>query len=194
MRWGRFLISVAGLCGSFSTIEAQVAVPSSVTRSYSFPPVGIGSTETASITVVNSASAASDTATSGTTTTPASCTGTVSFFNESGQMVGTPTAFTVGTQQFKTVALPFASAGLSGSSLANGNRGEIRGEVSLTTSTSTYTPCSLLLSMEIFDSTTGATHAVLATAPLSVSLGSPAGPVVPYSGSGAGGPPSGGGR
>jgi hypothetical protein len=193
MRWGTFLISAAALCGAFSTVEAQVAVPSSVTRTYSFPPAGIGSTETASITVVNSASAASDTSTGGTTTTPASCTGTISFFNANGQ-IGTAASFTVGTQQFKTVALPFANAGLSGSSLANGNRGEIRGEVSLTTSTSTYTPCLLLLSMEIYDSTTGATHAVLTMGPVSMSFGSPGGPIVPYSASGSGGQSSEGAR
>ena len=54
--------------------------------------------------------------------------------------------------QFKTVTLPFASAGLTGI------RGEIQGMVLLNVSSS---PCALMFSLEIYDSTTGATHAVL---------------------------------
>jgi hypothetical protein len=190
MYWGRLLISIGALCGALSTMQAQVTViPSSFTSTHVFPPVGLGSTETASITVVNTATAESVTATTGTSTippgtstTPASCTGTIAFFNSSGQMIGTATSFTVGSQQFKTVTLPFANAGLSGSSLANGNRGEIQGQVSVTTSTSTYAPCSLLLSMETYDSTTGATHAVLTSSPVLPLIAFPGGPAEPVSG------------
>jgi hypothetical protein len=58
-----------------------------------------------------------------------------------------------------TVILPFAKAGLSG------NRGEIHGKVSLTSSTATPTPaCSLVASLEIYDSIMGVTHAVLTPA------------------------------
>ena len=183
MYLGRLLISIGALCGALSTMQAQVTViPSSFTSTHVFPPVGLGSTETASITVVNSATAESVTGTTGTGTIPASCTGTIAFFNSSGQMIGTATSFTLGSQQFKTVTLPFANAGLSGSSLANGNRGEIQGQVSVTTSTSTYAPCSLLLSMETYDSTTGATHAVLTSSPVRPLIALPGGPVEPLSG------------
>jgi len=70
-------------------------------------------------------------------------------------VIGTPAPFTLVSEQFKTVTLPFSSAGLSGI------RGEIQGMVSLSTSSSTHTPCSLTFSLETYDSTTGATHAVL---------------------------------
>lgn len=149
------LISVAALCGAACPIWAQVPTTPiiSITRDYVFPPVGLASTETASITVVNTATAAS--ASVGTTTSsPApSCTGTISFSNASGA-IGTPTSFTVGLEQWKTVTVPFASAGLTGI------RGEVQGSVSLVTSTA-RTPCSLMFSLETYDSTTGATHAVL---------------------------------
>jgi hypothetical protein len=150
MSFRRFLlISAAAVCGAFSPLWAQVAT-TSFTRNYVFPPVGLGSSETASITVVNTAAASTE-----TVVTPApSCTGTISFANANG-VIGTPAPFTLVSEQFKTVTLPFSSAGLSGI------RGEIQGMVSLSTSSSTHTPCSLMFSLETYDSTTGATHAVL---------------------------------
>jgi len=156
MSFRRFLLisAAAAVCGAFSPMWAQITTsPISITRDYVFPPVGLGSSETASITIVNMATAASG----GTTTTPApapSCTGTISFSNANGS-IGTPTSFTVGSEQFKTVTLPFVSAALTG------NRGEIQGKVSLALSTSAPALCSLMFSLETYDSTTGATHTVL---------------------------------
>jgi hypothetical protein len=172
MFWQRFLlISAAAACGSVSPVWAQVTtIPASFTREYVFPPVGLGSSETASITVVNTAAAVSPT---GASVTPApSCTGTISFSNAKGE-IGTPTPFTVASGQFMTVTLPFASAGLSGI------RGEIQGNVSLTISTSTPTPCTLMTSMETYDSVTGATHAVLSNSLVNVGVIGPVGPVGP---------------
>ena len=157
MSFRRFLLisAAAAVCGAFSPMWAQITTsPIIITHDYVFPPVGLGSSETASITIVNTATAASG----GTSTTqppPApSCTGTISFSNANGA-IGTPTSFTVGLEQFKTVTLPFASAALTG------NRGEIQGKVSLALSTSAPTLCSLRFSLETYDSTTGATHTVL---------------------------------
>jgi len=169
MFWRRFLlISVTAVCG-VSPMWAQVTpVPASITRNYVFPPVGLGSTETASITVMNAAAATSP---GGASATPApSCTGTISFSNANGQ-IGTATPFTAASGQFMTVALPFASAGLSGI------RVEIQGNVTLTTSTSTPTPCTLVASMETYDSTTGATHAVLSNSLANVGVIGPGGPI-----------------
>jgi hypothetical protein len=92
-----------------------------------------------------------------------SCSGTISFSNANGA-IGAPTSFTVGSEGFKTVTLPFASAGLTG------NRGEIQGTVSLSISGSTPTPCSLMFSLETYDSTTFATHVVLSNS-LSILIG-----------------------
>ncbi len=148
------LISAAAVCGSISAMWAQgTSTPTSFTTDYVFPPVGLGSTETASVTVVNTAKAQTTTST-GTMAPAPSCTGTISFASASGT-IGTASSFTVGSDQFKTVTLPFTGAGLTGI------RGEIQATVSLTTSTSMRTPCSLTISLETYDSTTGATHAVL---------------------------------
>jgi hypothetical protein len=161
----RFLaIFSAALCVAVSPVRSQISTPitTNVTRDYVFPPVGLGSSETASITVVNTASSSS-----GETGTPAqtpSCTGTISFSNANG-MIGTPSSFTVGSEGFKTITMPFASAGLTG------NRGEIQGKVSLDFSSST--PCSAMFSMETYDSTTFATHVVLSNSPATLTVGPP---------------------
>jgi hypothetical protein len=84
----------------------------------------------------------------------AACTGTIAFSNSAGT-IGTPTTFSVTPGQFKTVTLPFSGAGLTGI------RGEIRGEVSVALPTASSSGCSLVLSFETYDSTTGATHALL---------------------------------
>jgi hypothetical protein len=162
MSFRRFLLTFAT---AISAVWAQGTTTPATTRNYLFPPVGLGSSETASITVVNTAMASS----SGTVVAPTPvpfCTGTISFSNANGA-IGTPASFTVGSGQFKTVTLPFSSAALTG------NRVEIQGKVSLAVSTS---PCSLIFSMETYDSTAGATHAVLSATLANVG---PVGPIVP---------------
>jgi hypothetical protein len=163
------LISAAAFIAAVSPARSQISTPitpTSDTRNYEFPPVGLASSETASITVVNTA-----TSSSAATGTPPSCTGTISFSNSSGA-IGTPATFTVGAGGFQTVTLPFASAGLTG------NRGEIQGKVSLAISSTAPAPCSLMLSLETYDSTTFATHAVLSNA-TAILAGSPGGIMFP---------------
>lgn len=167
---GKFpTILAAALCVAVSPLHSQIATPifGAATRDYVFPPVGLGSSETASITVVNTAAPSSATTSPTTGAQPSaapSCTGTISFSNASGA-IGTPVSFTVGAGGFQTVTLPFASAGL------NGNRGEILGKVSLAASNTA--PCSLKFSLETYDSTTFATHAVLTNAAVTFAQGSP---------------------
>jgi len=62
--------------------------------------VGLGSTETAQVAVVNLANAPS----SGPA---ASCTGSIAFFNAAGTAIGTATTFTLGTGQVASARLPF---------------------------------------------------------------------------------------
>jgi hypothetical protein len=150
--------------GTISLLSAQsAAVPAATTRQYVFPPVGLGSTETASITVVNTAASPALTQDNALPQSP-SCSGTISFSNANGA-IGSPTTFQVGMDQFKTVTLPFASAGLTGI------RGEIQGMVSLNVSNLQAIPCALMFSLEIYDSTTGQTHAVLNNSVANVTVG-----------------------
>jgi hypothetical protein len=118
-------------------------------RQYGFAPIGLGSTETAEVIVVNTAANSS----SGTA---ASCTGSISFYNASGAVIGSATPFTVTSGQIATARLPFASSG------GTGTHTVIRAVVSVTPPTaSPRPPCSLVFSLDTFDTSTGAIHAVV---------------------------------
>lgn len=117
------------------------------TREMTFPPIGLAGSETAQINVVNVAAPSS----SGTA---ASCTGTISFLNASGAVIGSATNFTVTSGQISSASLPFAKTAASG-------RTEVRGVVALTESSTSTAPCDLQISMETFDTSTGVTHVYL---------------------------------
>ena len=117
-----------------------------LTRTFSFGPVGLGSTETAQVNLLNTAGASS----SGTA---ASCAGTVAFAGATGAAIGSSTTFTVTSGEIFSVSLPFSKATTSGSRL------ELVATVTLTPSSST--PCSLDASFETFDTSSGVTHVYL---------------------------------
>lgn len=129
-------------------LMAQTTTSTS-TRQLSFPPIGMGTGETVEVNLANLAANSS----SGTA---ASCAGTVSFVNPSGTAVGTTQNFTLTTGQATSVRLPFSSSGITGT------RGVVRAIVTLNLSTaSPRPPCSLSITLQTFDTTTGATHALL---------------------------------
>ena len=84
--------------------------------------------------------------------TAASCAGSVSFYNASGEVIGTTTAFTLTTGQISNVKLPYASAGAARA------RTVVRAVVMLTTTSPSTAPCSLVFSLETYDAATGVTH------------------------------------
>ena len=142
----RFVLTFAAI-GAISSAFAQSTTTG--TRDFNLPPIGLGSTETAEINVVNFAANASD-------GTAASCTGTVSFVSASGATIGSATPFTLAAGQLTSVHLPFSSAG------ATGTRGAIRGVVTLTLSTANpRPPCALAISLATYDTSTGATHSLV---------------------------------
>ena len=128
---------------SASSAFAQTTT-TSATRSFDYPPVGLASSETMQINVLNRATASS----SGTA---ASCTGTISFTSATGAALGTATSFTVTSGEIFSATLESA---------ATGTRTEVVGIVSVTTTSGT--PCALRTSLETFDTATGVTHVYLA--------------------------------
>jgi hypothetical protein len=128
--------------------------PFTTTPSSSFPPVGIGSTETIQVILSNTATALSNPAIVSNEPAP-SCTGSVAFYNASGTIIGTATSFTLTTGQISQVSLPYASAG------STSVRALVRAVVSLTTTFPKPTPCSLSYSLATFDTATGVTHAIV---------------------------------
>src|SRR5580700_3954826 len=117
------------------------------TSSYSFPLVGLASTETIGVNLINLAS-------NTTSGTAASCTGTVSFVNSSGTTIGTATPFTLTADSATSVTLAFSSSGLTSP------RGLIR--TVLTTTNTSNVPCSLSTTLNTYDTSSGVTHVFLA--------------------------------
>lgn len=128
--------------------QSGTPTPASTTRTSSLPPVGIGVTETVQVILTN-------TATSSSKGTAASCAGSVSFYNASGTMIGTTESFTLASGQIEQVGLPYASAG------STAVRALVRAAVSLTTMFPSSAPCALSYSLATFDTATGVTHAIV---------------------------------
>lgn len=119
------------------------------------PPMGLASSETAQVNIVNNSVSAS------TGGTVSSCTGTVTFYNASGTAIGKPASFDIGGGQIFSTTLPYASTGESGA------RTVIRVAISIApTSIASLQPppppCALASSLETYDASTGVTHAFVA--------------------------------
>jgi hypothetical protein len=151
MSCSSLLIGAFILASSVSVVAAQgTGIVATISRDSVYPPVGFGSTETIQINVLN-------TATTPTNGTAASCTGSITFSSATGSIIGTATPFTVGSGQVFSVKLAYSSTGATG-------RAEIVGSIQSTTMIPSKAPCSLVTSLETFDTSTGATHAFLANA------------------------------
>jgi hypothetical protein len=148
MRLSRLAIAALTLAFGAPAGFAQTTTTTTPSRSFSFSPAGLASSETAQVNVANLANASSN-------GTAASCNGSISFLNASGAVIGTATSFTATSGQIFSATLPFSRSG--GTSV----RTEIRGLVTLTSSSTANAPCSLASSFETFDTTTGATHIYL---------------------------------
>jgi 2-methylcitrate dehydratase PrpD len=110
-------------------------------QTINLPSVGIASTETVQVNVVNTAN------TSGT-----SCSASMSFLDTSGNTIGNTTTFTIGGGQTFSVNLPFSQVP------GTAARAQIRAVVTVTTSS-----CALMSSLELFDTATGVLHALFSS-------------------------------
>jgi len=130
---------------------AQTNTTTTSTRTFTFSPIGVAPSETAQITLINTASNTNN-------GTAASCTGSVSFQTVpnggTGAAIGTATNFTLASNASSLVRL-------AGSGTA---RQEIRAVVTLTTTSNV--PCSLNATVETYDTGSGATHVHLDTTQL----------------------------
>jgi hypothetical protein len=142
---GVFFITVSAF-GQPPILTSPYATPL-----FQLPPIGLAGSETAQVNLINTAT----TATPSTGAVEPSCTGTITFYNASGSIIGSATSFTAGSGQIVSVSLPYASTGASGSRIV------IRvGIVLLATATGPQPPppCALASSLETYDTATGVTH------------------------------------
>jgi len=134
--------------------------PATTTTASSFPPIGIGTTETAQVILSNTATGFKAGTNTSTSAAP-SCSGWVAFYNASGAIIGTATSFTVTSGQIAQVSIPYAST--SPASV----RELIRAVVSLNITFPPAAPCALSYSLATFDTATGATHTIVSGAGIS---------------------------
>jgi hypothetical protein len=129
-----------------SAVWAQPSVGNG-SREVSFAPIGVALTETLQVNLFNQSA-------SGGSGTAPSCTGSVAFLDSTGKAIaGTGGNFTVGAGATQSISILGSKAN---SSSTTGSRAEIRATITLNSVRGT--PCSLVDSLETFDSTTGATH------------------------------------
>jgi len=152
---GAFVIAICAF-GQFTT---NTNIPTPTTTTTSLPPVGIGSMESVQVILTNTATGSWN-GVNGTVTpneAAPSCSGSVSFYNESGAIIGTATTFMLTSGEIAEAHIPYAPA-LAGS--ASG-RELVRAVVSLTTTFPAAAPCSLSYSLATFDTGTGLTTAII---------------------------------
>ena len=128
--------------------QSTVSAPIVFTRSANFGPLGVGSTETLQITVLNTASNILPLASQ--IPVPGPCAGSVSLFDASGKQIGSAASFSVAAGDMQSLKFGFGQLATSGS------RVELRGTISITPSSPAF--CPLSYAVETFDTSSGSTH------------------------------------
>ena len=145
------VFAAASALGQTNTTQSPATTNTPISTA-SLPPVGLASTETAQVNLVNTVPAPLSGA-------APSCTGSVAFYAAGGSLIGTATSFTVGSGQIFSVKLPYDLTEASGA------RTVVRAEIVLNVQTAppSQAPpaCILVSSLETYDTATGVTHALV---------------------------------
>jgi len=151
MQYQRFatILLIVSLFAAAGLAQNATTTTTTVTSDMNLPVVGLATSETAQVNVVNLAAASP----SGTA---ASCVGTVTFYNSAGSAIGSATSFTIGTGQISSASIAFGKTGATA-------RTSIRAAVTLTETLRSGVPCSLATNVETYDTTSGVTHVHIET-------------------------------
>ena len=156
---------LSGLLVAALPVFGQTTPPATETTTTTLPPVGLASTETVQVNVVNASPALP---TVSTTAAPPACSGSITFLDAGGSTIGTATEFKLSSGQIFSARLPYATAAASGTA-----RIVVRAAISTTLNLSsapnpvvngtTVLPlllpnCFLTSSLETYDTATGVTH------------------------------------
>jgi hypothetical protein len=160
MRLQQYLLSLifVGLCTGTALAQTG-AIPALFSRTLNLPVVGLASSETAQVNVVNLAApvpAGTNGGSSPVGGATASCSGSITFYNSSGGAVGSSASFTIGSSQIFSATLPYSDSSSAGTSTSG--RTAIRALVIIGATNSAATLCSLAANIETFDTATGVTH------------------------------------
>jgi hypothetical protein len=138
----RILPFFVGFCASGAAVFAQLPATSPL----NLPVVGLASSETVQVNVVDLLQPSLDILP--LTSTPAACSGTIVFYNAAGSAIGNPASFSLNAGQISWAALRYSDV--------SGGSGNARSVVRATVTTTA--PCSLNTNIETYDTTTGVTH------------------------------------
>jgi hypothetical protein len=156
MRFVPFFLAISLWTGN---IFAQ-AVPSMAIRTVKLAVVGLASSETAQVNVVNLATSVAAVVTGGSLPAggvTATCTGGITFYNTNGNSI-TSATFTIGSGQIFSAPLPY-SYFVPGDPPPTGiGRTAVWATVTINEPDSSTAPCQLGSNIETFDTATGVTH------------------------------------
>jgi hypothetical protein len=122
------------------------------------PVVGLASSETAQVNVVNLASTFLFIIGDFSSGTTAACTGAISFYDSSGNAIGSATSFTINSGQIFSATVPYSAIVPADRPPTGNGRTTIRATVALNRTTSGGIPCSPSSNIETFDTASGVTH------------------------------------
>jgi len=143
----------SGSTNSGGTTPPTTTTPPVFTRTFLFPAVGLAATESARIAAVNIA----QTTHKGTA---ALCNGSISFTDALGKPVGAVSPI----KDLPTGQIAHGDvSGFNGSN-SSSLRNEYQGSVQVTVGPGASAPCSLLLTLEVFDTQTGVTRGLITSA------------------------------
>jgi hypothetical protein len=152
----RALVLGISLAGVSLFGQSTGSATTSMSSSPQFPPVGVAPSETLQVNLANIATE------SGSSNLMPQCSGTLTFYDAGGLVIGDGTSigFSVAAS-ILSVPLTYPAIG------ASGQRAMVRVDIKLApitlpTADNPRTPaCTLLSSLEIYDTATGAIHAVV---------------------------------
>lgn len=143
--FGLFVLAAA----MASSMFAQASTTVTRTSDYTFPLVGLASSETIEVNLINLASNSNN-------GTAASCAGSVTFSTASqGTVIGGATNFTLAANAVASIE-PSVSSNVSASGTSR-----VLLKVVVASTTTIGVPCSLAYTLNTFDTASGATHVFL---------------------------------
>jgi len=156
----RLVLSVIAI--SLCACAALAQLPATLPRTVNLPVVGLASSETAQVNVVNLAPSVMAVTTGGSLPSEgsiASCKGGITFYDAAGTLINTPaaTTFTIGTGQIFSAALAYSDIAAGDRPSGNG-RTAVRATVTLNGTDAGGAPCTLASNIETFDTAAGVTH------------------------------------
>jgi hypothetical protein len=131
-----------------------------VVKTANLPVVGVASSETVQVNVVNLAPSVAPVTTGGSLPgggSIANCAGGISFYDANGNAL-TSATFTIGSGQIYSAPLPYSQIPAADRPSSGNGRTAVWATVSINNGQSSDAPCLLAANVETFDTATGVTH------------------------------------